>query len=146
MRFHIREAIEIAGAHRIGHGMDIMHENSPYDLLRAMRIKNILVEVNLTSNDVILGIKGEWHPFPIYRNFGVPTTLSTDDEGVNRSDLTREYLKAVLEYDLNYTDVKELSRNGLIHAFGAEKEELLAQLDAQFQDFEYRYAAGGSGF
>jgi hypothetical protein len=40
------------------------------------------VEINLTSNDQILGVHGAMHPFPAYRAAGVPTVLSTDDEGV----------------------------------------------------------------
>ena len=62
----------------------------------------MLVEVNLTSNDVILGIKGADHPLPLYRKYGVPVTLSTDDEGVSRIDLTHEYVRAAMTYPLTY--------------------------------------------
>ena len=56
-----------------------------------------MVEVNLTSNDVILGIKGTDHPLAAYRAAHVPWALSTDDEGVSRIDLTHEYVKGALE-------------------------------------------------
>ena len=92
LRFHIRQAIEIAGAQRIGHGVDVMYEDQPYELLKTMAERHILVEINLTSNDVILGIKGKDHPLPLYRKYGVPVALSTDDEGVSRIDLTHEYV------------------------------------------------------
>jgi adenosine deaminase len=114
---HIRLAIDDGHAERIGHGVDLMYENRPYDLLKEMAAKHLMVEINLTSNDVILGVVGDSHPFPLYRKFGVPVTLSTDDEGVSRIDLTHEYVRAVQTYDLHYADLKKLVRTGLEHSF-----------------------------
>ena len=87
--------MEQAQADRIGHGVDVMYEDRPYELLKNMADKGVLVEINLTSNKVILGIEGKTHPFATYRKFGVPVALSTDDEGVSRIDLTHEYVSAV---------------------------------------------------
>ena len=72
-----------------------MYETDPTALLKEMRDRHIAVEINLTSNDVILGVRGDEHPLPIYRKFGVPVSLSTDDEGVSRSRLTEEFARAV---------------------------------------------------
>ena len=58
LRHHIREAVEIAGAMRIGHGVDIAYEHDSTGLLRLMREKKVAVEINLTSNEFILGVKG----------------------------------------------------------------------------------------
>jgi adenosine deaminase len=117
LSFHVRQAVEIAHAERIGHGVDVMYEERPYELLREMAAKHVMVEINLTSNDLILGISGKNHPFPIYRKFGVPVALSTDDEGVSRIDLTHEYVLAVETYALSYADLKQLVRTGLEHNF-----------------------------
>ena len=117
LRFHIREAVDLGHAERIGHGVDIMYENDPQALLKEMRDRHIAVEINLTSNDVILGVSGDEHPFPIYRKNGVPVALSTDDEGVSRSQLTEEFKRAVLTYNLSYTDLKELVRNSIEYSF-----------------------------
>ena len=114
---HIRLAVEEAHAERIGHGVDVMHEDRPYDLLKEMAAKHVMVEINLTSNDGILGVSGKDHPFPIYRKFHVPVALSTDDEGVSRSDMTHEYVRAAQTYALSYADLKQLVRTGLEHAF-----------------------------
>jgi adenosine deaminase len=114
---HIRLAVEVAHAERIGHGVDVMYEERPYDLLREMAAKHVMVEINLTSNDVILGIKGNQHPFPLYRKFHVPVALSTDDEGVSRIDLTHEFVRAVESYHLSYSDLKQLVRTSLEHSF-----------------------------
>jgi adenosine deaminase len=117
LRFHIRQAIAIAGAQRIGHGVDVMYEDQPYDLLKTMADRHILVEINLTSNDLILGIKGKDHPLALYRKYRVPVTLSTDDEGVSRIDLTHEYVMAADTFDLTYSELKEMARNSIEYSF-----------------------------
>jgi hypothetical protein len=117
LRFHIREALELGHAERIGHGVDLMYEKDPAELLAEMRDHHVLVEINLTSNDLILGVRGDAHPFPIYRKNGVPVALSTDDEGVSRSQLTEEFERAVLTYNLTYSDLKQMVRNSLEYSF-----------------------------
>jgi adenosine deaminase len=114
---HIRLAVEQASAERIGHGVDIMYEERPYDLLKEMAQKHVMVEINLTSNDVILGISGKDHPLPLYRQYGVPVALSTDDEGVSRIDLTHEFVRASETYSLSYADLKQMVRTSLEHSF-----------------------------
>ena len=94
-----------------------MYEDQPYELLKEMAAKHIMVEINLTSNDVILNIKGDDHPFMIYRKYGVPVALSTDDEGVSRIDLTHEYVRAAETYPLSYRDFKKMVRTSLEYAF-----------------------------
>ncbi len=117
LNFHVREAVEIAGARRIGHGVDIGFERDSEGLIARMARESILVEINLTSNADILGVEGEEHPFQLYRKAGVPVALSTDDEGVARIDLTHEYQRAARVYGLTYRDLKQLSRNSLTYAF-----------------------------
>jgi adenosine deaminase len=114
---HIRLAVEDAHAERIGHGVDVMQEDRPYELLKEMAAKHVMVEINLTSNDVILGVTGKDHPLPIYRDYHVPVALSTDDEGVSRIDLTHEYVLAAGRYSLSYADLKQMVRTGLEHNF-----------------------------
>jgi adenosine deaminase len=114
---HIRLAVEQAQAERIGHGVDIMYENKPHALLKEMAANHVMVEISLTSNDVILSVSGKDHPFLLYRMFGVPVALSSDDEGVSRIDLTHEYVRAVQSYDLQYADLKKMVRTSLEHSF-----------------------------
>jgi len=117
LRFHIREAVRIAGARRIGHGVDVAFEDDAPGLLRDMAARKVMVEINLTSNDLILGVSGADHPFQTYRDAGVPVALSTDDEGVSRIDLTHEFARAVRTYGLGYLDLKTLARNSLEYGF-----------------------------
>jgi adenosine deaminase len=117
LRFHIREAIDLGHAERIGHGVDIMYENDPHALLKEMADRHIMVEINLTSNDVILGVDPAHHPLPIYRTAHVPVALSTDDEGVSRIDLTTEYTRAARDFNLSYVDLKNMARTSIEHSF-----------------------------
>ena len=117
LRSHIRSAVLVAGASRIGHGVDIMGEDDASGLLAEMARRRVMVEINLTSNDTILNVVGAQHPFEAYRRAGVPLALSTDDEGVSRIDLTHEFVRATTTYNLRYADLKTLVRNSLEYAF-----------------------------
>ena len=143
MTFHIAEAVDVAGADRIGHGMDIAYENNALATMQKMRERGIPVEVNLTSNDYILGIKGQAHPITLYRKYGVPFVISTDDAGVSRNTLSNEYVLFASQYKTDYAEIKKLSYNSLRYSFLAEadKQRLLKALDARFTRFEAQIAA-----
>lgn len=138
---HIRDSIEIAGAERIGHGVDILSETNAPQLLAEMAQRHVMVEICLTSNDLILGARTIQHPLATYLQNGVPVALATDDEGVERSDMSREFLKAALDQHLGYVALKTLARTSLQYAFidGGEKARLQADLDRAFAAFEAKY-------
>ena len=113
---HIAQAVA-AGAKRIGHGTGIAFEDHAEDTMARMAREGIAVEINLSSNAVILGVKGADHPLSLYRAHGVPVVLATDDQGVLRSDMTNEYVRAVHEQGLGYRDLKTIARAGLHYSF-----------------------------
>lgn len=115
--FHIRQAVEIGHAERIGHGLDVLSETDSAQLLDAMRTKGVLVEVCLSSNDQILEVKGTDHPLAEYLKKGVAVSLATDDQGVSRSSLAGEYERAALDQKLTYRQLKTMARQSLEHAF-----------------------------
>jgi hypothetical protein len=114
---HIAKAIDTGHAERIGHGTDIMHYSKPDDLIKEMADKHIAVEISPSSSDLILGIKGAAHPLRAYIKAGVPVVISTDDAGVARSDLTNEYMRAVIESGLGYEELKRASFDAVEFAF-----------------------------
>jgi len=138
LTFHIAEAVGIAGANRIGHGIDIAHEKDALGVMKTMRERRVPVEVNLTSNEFILGVKNGAHPVELYRRYGVPFVLSTDDAGVTRHSLSNEYVLFASRYKTDYAEVKKLSYDSIRYAFlaDADKQRLLKQLDARFAKFE----------
>jgi hypothetical protein len=138
MRFHIRESLRKGHASRIGHGVSVMYEDDAIGLLREMAAKKVLVEIALSSNDLILGVKGKAHPLNTYLQFGVPVALVTDDMGVSRSTHTQEYVKAVEEQGLDYRTLKRLARNSLDYSFvdATTKARLKSDLEKAFSAFE----------
>jgi adenosine deaminase len=116
LRFHIRDSVEIAHAERVGHGVDLLNETEPAQLLREMAERDVMVEICLTSNAVILNVTDP-HPLREYMREGVPVALATDDEGVSRSDMTHEFLRGATEQKLSYSELKKMARTGVTHAF-----------------------------
>ncbi|GAB3252637.1 hypothetical protein [Chitinimonas naiadis] len=143
LRDHIRTAVVIAGAQRIGHGVDISHEDQPYALLRTLKQKQIAVEVNLSSNAMILGILNQAHPVNLYLQQGVPVVISTDDAGVARSTISNEYLMFASRYKPSYPVLKQVVYNSIRLSFlsAADKAAQLKRLDARFAEFEATVSA-----
>ena len=142
LRFHIRESVQKGHAERIGHGAAAMQEDDPYGLMRELAARKVLVEINLTSNDMILGVKGDRHPLRTYLQYGVPVAISTDDYGVARSSHTLEWVKAVEEQHLDYPTIKRMVRNSIQYAFAdtPTKTRLKDSLETAFRRFEQQQA------
>jgi adenosine deaminase len=114
---HIHDAISIGDAQRIGHGVDIAYEKNALATLNTMANNQIDVEINLTSNLELLNVSGEDHPLRLYLTHKVPVSLSTDDEGLLRTDMNNEFLLAAFNYSLPYTTLKNINRNSLTYSF-----------------------------
>ena len=167
LTYHVTDAVEIAGANRIGHGVDIafehLHEkngdvNIYGNILEKMKYSvdgcgnpipgtGIPVEINLTSNEFILGVKDDAHPFKLYKDSGVPIIISTDDPGILRTSLTEEYTLAAYRYDLSYEDLKQIVDNSIHYSFLSDAEKygkdpnkeiggLKKKVDDKFTKFE----------
>lgn len=117
LSFHINEAVNVGHAQRIGHGVDIMHEYNAPILVNYMAQHQIPVEINLMSNNKILNMTATQHPLNYYLGKQVPVVLSTDDEGILRTDLTEQYVSAVVDFGLSYPQIKQINRNALSFAF-----------------------------
>jgi adenosine deaminase len=142
LKFHIDQALTVAKADRIGHGIDLAHESNAGQILRRMRAADVPVEINLTSNAFISGIEGANHPITLYRKYGVPYVISTDDAGVTRHTLSQEYVLFASRYKPDYAEMKKTSYNSVRYAFlpAADKARLTGQLDARFAAFESEMA------
>jgi aminodeoxyfutalosine deaminase len=96
----VRDAVEILGAERIGHGIAVMRDPA---LAESFANRKVVLENCLTSNlctgalakqtgkiDVTLAD----HPLPKFVERGLAVTLSTDDPAMFGTDLLTEYSKA----------------------------------------------------
>ncbi|MCD0469267.1 adenosine deaminase [Flavobacterium sp. JAS] len=144
LTWHINDAIYVAGANRIGHGVDIAYEANSYDLLRYMAKNNIPIEINLTSNEFILKVKENRHPFTLYKEFNVPIVISTDDAGILRTNMTEQYVLLAKRYpDVSYATIKQYVYNSINYSFiqdASVKKQLLKDLDARFKTFESNFS------
>jgi adenosine deaminase/adenosine deaminase CECR1 len=143
LTWHIREAVYTAGAYRIGHGVDLAYEENPYELLRYMAKNSIAIEINLVSNEFILKVKESRHPFSLYKDFGVPIVISTDDAGILRTNMTEQYVLLAKRYkNVSYANIKQYVYNSIYYSFikdEAVKKQLLADLDLRFTAFEANF-------
>ena len=143
LTWHIGAAVTIAGAHRIGHGVDIAYEKDSYNLLRYMAKQMIPIEINLASNEFILKVKENRHPFSLYKEFNVPIVISTDDAGILRTNITEQYVLLSKRYkNVSYADIKQYVYNSIKYSFIKEtvvKEQLIADLDLKFKIFEANF-------
>ena len=103
-----------------------------------MRTRPVAVEINLTSNDLILGVRGKDEPLSTYVAAGVPVVLSSDDAGVSRITLSNEYFRAARDYGFGYRLLKEIARNALIYSFLDEQQKRaeLGRFDRASRNFE----------
>ncbi|MVM41348.1 adenosine deaminase [Spirosoma sp. HMF3257] len=140
LTWHINSAVHIAGANRIGHGVDIAYEANCYDLLHYMSKQKIAVEINLFSNEFILKIKDDKHPINLYKNFNVPMVICTDDAGVLRTNHTDQFVLLAQRYkQLSYNDIKNFVFNSIHYSFIEEetvRKALLTDLTRRFAKFE----------
>jgi len=118
----IREAVELLGAERIGHGIAAFHDRALMDLLADRRIP---LEVCPTSNlrtgalDTQLRRKNvplSDHPLPRLLRHGVPVVLSTDDPAMFHTTLENEY-RVAHSLGLTLTELQQLVANSHDFAF-----------------------------
>ncbi|MBC7369254.1 MAG: adenosine deaminase [Undibacterium sp.] len=138
---HIRDTL-LLGATRIGHGVNLIQD--PDTLLLLQQSQRVLVEINLISNRLLEYTPDlAKHPFPEYLRTGVPVCLNTDDRGMWDSNLTDEYYTAVTTFHLSWSEIVQLGRNSLTHAFAQPevRARLLADYDRAVAAFETTYGA-----
>ena len=146
LTYHINQAVNIAKARRIGHGVDLPFEQHSDELLQVMKEKKIPVEINLTSNEFILGVKDTEHPITLYHKAGIPIIISTDDPGILRTSLTEQYTLAALRYGFSYNEIKEFVNNSITYSFLPDQEkgdnrayEQMKKLKELFTEFEKKF-------
>lgn len=127
----IREAVELLGVERIGHGIAAIHDPALMDLLA---VRRIVLEVCPASN-VRTGALGlqlkragptiREHPLPQLFRHGIPVVLSTDDPSMFQTSLNEEYLHAHA-MGLREVELAQLVENGFSYSFlpRAERQRL----------------------
>lgn len=122
----IREAVELLGVERVGHGIAAIHDPALMDLLAARRIVLEVCPVSNVRTGALakqLGVDGptmQQHPLPQLLRHGIPTVLSTDDPAMFHTRLSEEYRHAS-EMGLSEAELRELVGNSFDFSFAEVK-------------------------
>ena len=118
----VREAIELLGVERIGHGIGVMRDERTMDFIAA---RNIPLEVCPTSNlrtgalarQIGRPTAGyEQHPLPSFLRRGLPVTLSSDDPAMFETTVSDEY-RHMHRMGLTPGEIVQLAENSFHHSF-----------------------------
>jgi aminodeoxyfutalosine deaminase len=133
----VREALDLLGAERIGHGIAVMHDPA---LAESMALRRIVLENCPTSNLLTGALSKQTrkpsaslddHPLREFVKRKIPITLSSDDPGIFHTNLLSEYSIAA---SLGLTDAQlvEIAGEGFQAAFlpPQEKREMLESFHA----------------
>jgi len=118
----VRQAVDVLGAERIGHGLTAARDPAVLALLRDRRVP---LEVCLTSN-LATGVLAriEDHPLSQFLEAGLEVTLNTDDPAMFGTNLVNEYLLAAETFGLARRQIRHLCQNAIRAAFLPEEEKL----------------------
>lgn len=127
--WNVREAIEMFGAERVGHGLRAAEDLAVMDLLRS---KGTALEMCPTSNIQtgavrFLGL----HPLRPFQQIGLNVTINTDDPSVSNTTLTGEYFTAITGIGMRLDDIRQTILNSARASFLPQPER--AELVEWFQ-------------
>lgn len=128
----IREAVELLGADRIGHGIAAMHDPALMDFLAERRVAlEICPQSNLCTGALALQLgrsdaRMQDHPLPVLLRHGIPIVLSTDDPAMFGTTLLGEYGNAQA-MGLTENELTQLVSMAFDYAFLPEQEKRALQ-------------------
>jgi adenosine deaminase len=126
----VREAVELGGAARLGHGTRLIEDP---ELLEHVRAVGIVLEVCLTSNVQTRVVASyEAHPLRRYFDAGVRVSLCTDNRLISGVTLTDEYERARDALGFTWDELVAVARMGFEGAFAPRevKEARLRRFEA----------------
>jgi len=118
----IREAVELLGVERIGHGIAAINDPGLMDLLADQKIAlEVCPASNLRTGALARQLRRgaaqiEDHPLPVFLRHGIPVVLSTDDPAMFHTTLHDEYAHAA-SMGLQEAELLRIVEMGFEHAF-----------------------------
>ena len=123
----VRDAIEF-GAKRIGHGTRAYQDPSVVELIKS---RGIFLEMCPTSNKQTFAVEDmSTYPFMDYLHNDIKVTLNTDDMGIERTTLPKEFEYMENKFGLTYSEEKTILKNSIEAAFTTDnvKQQLKQNL------------------
>lgn len=125
----IREAVELLGVERVGHGIGAIHDPALMDLLATRRVVlEVCPASNLHTGALARQLRRDApslreHPLPQLVRHGIPVVVSTDDPSMFHTSLREEYVHAQ-EMGLSEKELADLVRNSFTFSFLPADERL----------------------
>ncbi|MGD9581969.1 MAG: hypothetical protein AB7V50_11395, partial [Vampirovibrionia bacterium] len=133
---NIESAINL-GAHRIGHGIDLI--NAPDDLKEEVKKRHILMETCPKVNFQTKAVEGyRNHPVLDFLDADIPANINTDNPVTVGTNLTNEFVKVFKRFNWNISakersegvqerfslnHIKKITHNAIWSAFGLTAQE-----------------------
>lgn len=136
---NVRDAM-LMGVSRIGHGVLLKDDLVTLEYARNMKIG---IEMNINSN-YQLSVHNKLatpHPFLRFLRLGIPVSLSTDNDGIFDTNISKECIAAVSTTDVSYAELQAMSYNSISTSFASPKTKdiLTNRLRQNFTLFEQQY-------
>lgn len=115
---NVLDSIELLGAERIGHGVNIDNCKKAYDMVKD---RGIALEICMSSNvqtKAVSTIKN--HPMYDFHKEGIKVTLNTDNRTVSNTDMSKEISLAIKEFHISKDDYKVIYYNAIDMCFANE--------------------------
>jgi adenosine deaminase len=129
----IWQAIQVCGAHRIGHGTRLIEDMSVEgtkiekmgSLAHYIKDRRLPIEMCLSSN-VDTGVAQNYatHPFNVFYKNNFRVFLNVDNRLMSNTTITKEYALAVEHYGLNLRDLEKLTINAMKSSFLHHNERI----------------------
>ncbi|MCX7977934.1 MAG: adenosine deaminase [Bdellovibrionaceae bacterium] len=117
----VREAVEILGAERIGHGVQVVHDPLVLDFVRE---RGVVLEVCPISNWLTRAFP-RWADHPIRKLIasGVKITINSDDPGIFGTTLTDDYFVLHQVHGLGLEYFRQMNEVAAAASFISEGEK-----------------------
>jgi adenosine deaminase len=125
----IREAVELLGVERIGHGIAAINDPALMDLLADRRIPLEVCPASNIRTGALVRQLGRTeasivdHPLPALFRHGIPVVLSTDDPAMFHTTLAEEYENAH-QLGLTEKELRRLAQMSFEFAFERQQSQI----------------------
>ena len=131
----IWDSLLLLHAERIGHGTSAIQDQR---LVGYLKEHQIPVEICLTSN-VFTGkyvVREQDHPVRYYYDYGLMTTINTDDPEIFNVNLNYEYFKLYRFLNFSIDELIDLVRIGVYSTFYENKDALWKKIEDKIDDIK----------
>jgi len=136
---NVRDAM-LMGVSRVGHGVLLKDDLVTLEYARNTRLA---IEMNINSNHQLSvhDKNAAPHPFLRFLRLGLAVSLSTDNDGIFDTNISKECIAAISTTDVTYSELQAMSYNSLSTSFASPrvKDILTNRLRQSFTLFEQAY-------